>query len=209
MGRAVISPVCCVRGSTADWWRRCGWGESPGRLHPAHSPGHIQHLTTTRCIYHPLTNDKTFSSTTMPNPKMRRGEASLIFNTYQPVHARSYLLYTHICSHCLTHDSKLPKATADSSHPTANCSKTNKKQSSQWNKPLFIIQQRQYLKNAPRVVKNFNKLELNDWFKQVQLEARSKHREEQRHCVARGGAMESFHQSSDSEQSFFKSFSQW
>lgn len=65
--RAVMSPVCYVRGSTADWsgwWRRGGRGGEGGESRQAAVrplPGHIQHLTTTRYIYHPLTNDESSS----------------------------------------------------------------------------------------------------------------------------------------------------
>lgn len=65
--RAVMSPVCYVRGSTADWsgwWRRGGRGGRGGESRQAAVrplPGHIQHLTTTRYIYHPLTNDESSS----------------------------------------------------------------------------------------------------------------------------------------------------
>lgn len=122
--RAVMSPVCYVRGSTADWsgwWRRGGRGgegESPGRQQSAHCP---------------------VTSSTSPPPDIFTTHSLMMnplqfFNTYPSLFPCTvFSIYrTHHCMRCLTHGSKLPQATTDSSHPAAETPQHKPNQSLKW-----------------------------------------------------------------------------
>lgn len=110
-----MSPVCYVRGSTADWSdrpRRSGTGgRVPAAVRPL--PAHKLHITATRYIYHPLTNVNPLQH------NQERGEVKLLSLTLsrQCFHMHPYLYNTPV--HRLSDDSLLLEATTDSSDPAA------------------------------------------------------------------------------------------